>query len=436
MKESFLQFLWQYGLFNTQDLRTTEGIPLQIENRGWLNRNSGPDFQNARIRIGEQSWAGQVEIHTYSSEWLKHGHQHDAAYDNTVLHVVFQNDIEIRRRDGTTIPCLVLNTRIPAGYLRRWRELDENLSGLACAGRFQQVGEDAKLTMRHRALAERIIGKAHAIQHIASDTICHWDEILHRLIARYLGFKVNSDAMEQLATITPLKLLRHYAGNQRHLEALLFGQAGLLSGGHRDKYMKELFQEYNFIAAKHGLIPLNPVIWKFSRLRPSNFPTLRIAQLAALLHRRTDFFDELLRARHIAELKMLFYCRASAYWDNRFSFGQRGSKQSKNLGTESIHGLLVNAVIPVMVAYANHRGDCDLKERAIDFLNELPAENNLITRFWNKMGMPNACAYDSQALIGLKLLYCDKKRCLECSIGQQLLQTEEKLPVAECLSLG
>jgi len=436
MKESFLHFMWQYGLFNTQELSTTSGQPVQIENRGWLNKNSGPDFLNARIRIGEQNWAGQVEIHLHRTEWLKHGQQHDAAYDNTILHVVFQNDVEIRRRDGTLIPCLELKNRIPAGYFRRWQELDQSLSGVPCSNRFHEVDESAKLCMRHRALAERIIGKSMAIGQIATETIYHWDEILHRLIARYLGFKVNSDAMEQLAVVAPLKLLRHYAGNQKQLEAILFGQAGFLRLGHRDKYVKELFQEYDFIAAKHGLIPHNPVMWKFSRLRPANFPTIRIAQLAALLNRRIDFFDDLLKTQTLTELKQLFYCRASGYWDNRFSFGEKGLKRSKNLGQESIQGLIVNAVIPVLVAYANYRGDENLKDRAIDFLNELPPENNLITRFWEKMGMPNACAYDSQSLIGLKLLYCDKKRCLDCSIGQQLLQTEEKLPVTNCVSLG
>ena len=436
MKESFLQFLWQYGLFNAQELKTTDGIPVQIENRGWLNKNSGPDFLNARIRIGEQNWAGQVEIHIHSSEWMKHGHQHDAAYDNTILHVVFNNDMDICRRDGTRIPCVELRNRIPAGYYKRWQELDQSLSGVPCGSRFKEVDESAKLSMRHRALAERIIGKSMVIGEIATQTIYHWDEILHRLIARYLGFKVNSDAMEQLAMVAPLKLLRQYAGNQKQLEAILFGQAGLLRRGQREKYMKELFQEYDFIAAKHGLIPLNPVIWKFSRLRPANFPTIRIAQLAALLHRRIDFLDEVLKTESLEEMKKLFYCRASTYWDNRFSFGEMGLKRSKNLGQESIQGLVVNAVVPVMVAYANHRGNQELKDRAIDFLNDLPPENNLITRFWEKMGMPNVCAYDSQALIGLKLLYCDKKRCLECSIGQQLLQTEEKIHATECQSLG
>lgn len=436
MKESFLHFLWQYGLFDTSNLKTTEGQTIEIEGRGVHNRNSGPDFSEARLSINGTAWAGHVEIHVYASEWYQHGHQFDSAYDPTVLHVVYRCDRPVFRTDGSPIPCLELHNRIPAGYINRWEELSRNMSAVPCSIHNPSRYESAVLGMKHRALAERMLQKAARVISMAGDTINDWEEVLYRLIARYLGHKVNTEAMEMLATSMPLKTLRKHADNLQQMEALLFGQAGFLAGKPRDKYMKSLKSEYAYLAHKYSLNPMQPSVWKFGRLRPCNFPTVRIAQLAALLHQSGSHLYRFLQLMSASDARNMLDITASDYWNTRYSFSASGRNQPKRIGDDTVNGLLVNAVFPAMFAYSRHRGEIGQTDLVFDMLAELPPESNFITRYWQSLDFENSNAYDSQALLGLKSMYCDRRLCLNCSIGQKILRTDEpedNLPLFSCV---
>lgn len=430
MKESFLHFLWQYGLFDQSGLHTTDGRKVEIAGRGSLNRNSGPDFSEAKVKIDGTLWAGHVEMHVQASDWYRHGHQFDPAYDNAVLHVVYQDDQTVYRRDGSVLPCLELKGRIPAGYISRWQSLEQALGAVPCNELNPASRSAAVLSMKHRVLAERLLEKSERAEALAAATVEDWEEVLYRHVARYLGHKVNTEAMDTLAATLPLRLLRRHAGDLHQLEALLFGQAGFLSGRGGDKYMKSLRKEYQYLQGKYGLRPMELPWWKFGRLRPSNFPTIRIAQLAALINRSEASFSALLGMYEMAALKQFLTATASSYWDKHYRFMLEGREQPRHIGHDTICGLVLNAVIPVMFAYGRHRGDVSISDKAFDLMEKLPPENNAVTRYWEQLGFAHSSAYDSQALLGLKRMYCDKRRCLECSIGQQLLRDEEKITLA------
>jgi hypothetical protein len=427
MQEYFLHFLWQYGLFDTQNLTTTDGQAIRTDFRGVHNPNSGPDFSEARIRIGNIDWVGQVEIHIHASDWLKHNHQSDAAYDNVILHVVLHQDTDIFRTDGTLIPCLELRNRIPAGYLHTWQTLSQSLASVPCKPHNPHTFTAAAMSMKHRALAERMWQKAGRVLSMGNATQFHWEEMLYKLMARYLGRLVNGDAMESLTTAVPYALIQKYRHNPKQLQALLFGQSGLLTVAHKDDYAKQLFAEYCFLQKKHSLQPLPTSVWKFGRLRPPNFPTLRIAQLAAVLE-QSGLFHGMVEVASVAELKRFLRQKPHFYWETHYRFDYDCAQRSATAGDDTLEGLIINAILPLRFAYAQYHNDTALQEKALDLLSALPPESNKITRSWQEMGFENNNAYDSQSLLGLQQLYCEKRRCLECSIGQRLIRNEEKFP--------
>ncbi len=431
MNESFLHFIWQYGLFNHEKLETTCGKSVQIVRRGFLNTNSGPDFHEAHVIISGTEWVGNIEIHVNAAEWFEHGHQHDPAYNNTVLHVVLNGGTEAKRNDGSGLPELVLAGRIPAGHLQRWKELHGNLLSIPCAGHQPALHESAVMTMRHRTVAERITQKATKVNGLAAEMKNDWETVLFRLVCRYMGFQVNTGAMEMLSEALPFGVVRKCTHSLEQLEALFFGQAGLLNFEQRDDYMDNLRKEYNYLKKKFDLPPsLDPVIWKFGRLRPMNFPSVRIAQLAALYHTGALNFSELLDCSNVASMQKKLNNCASGYWDNHYRPGIMAANKQKTLGKDAVNGLIINAVVPVLFTYASHIQSESLRERAFDFLSSLPAEENAITRAWKVVHLRNKDAYDSQALLGLRELYCLKRRCLDCAIGQSILRNEDKLMIA------
>jgi len=427
MQEHFLHFLWQYGLFDTQNLSTTDGLAMCPDYRGVHNANSGPDFSEARIRIGNMDWVGQVEIHINASDWLKHNHQTDKAYDNVILHVVLYHDTDIFRTDGSLIPCLELRNRIPAGYLQTWQTLSQSLASVPCEPHHPHTQSAAVLSMKHRALAERMWQKAGRVLSMGNATQFHWEEMLYKLMARYLGRLVNGDAMESLTSAVPYNLVQKYRYNAQQKQALLFGQSGLLTAAHKDDYAKQLFAEYRFLQKKHNLQPLPASVWKFGRLRPPNFPTLRIAQLSAMLE-QTGLFQAMMELDSVGELKCLLRQKPHPYWETHYRFDYECAQRSATAGDDTLEGLIINAILPLRFAYAQYHNDTALQEKALDLLSALPPESNKITRSWQEMGFENNNAYDSQSLLGLQQLYCEKRRCLECSIGQRLIRNEEKFP--------
>jgi hypothetical protein len=433
MEEAFLHFIWLHGLFDTNNLKLTNGSTLVITRRGVLNSDSGPDFFNARIKIDDSEWVGNIEIHKKASDWDKHKHTSDAAYNNTILHVVYEADKEVYLQEGSMLPCLILKGRINEALHEHYQELSSTLDAIPCSRLNPIKYESEVLQMQHRALAERMILKAERVIILADELKYDWQSVFYILLARYLGMKVNSDAMEQLARFTPNLLLAKNKENSQKVESLLFGQAGMLQGKSLDNYHRELKNEYTFLAAKYSLKPMNATAWKFMRMRPANFPTLRISQLGDLIVKSSHLFSQIIEVKNSIQLAQLFEAKASDYWNTHYRFGIVSSNSQKTLGADTRDGLLINTVAPILFAYGHYHANDEMKEKAFDLLAVVKPENNKITRTMISLGFRNTTSYESQAFLGLRELYCTKKRCLECAVGMKIIRGEGKLKTADNL---
>lgn len=422
MEESFLHFIWQSGKFNHQNLQTTDGVPIQIIKRGTLNNDSGPDFFNGRIVIDNADWTGNIEIHIHASDWLKHNHTQDPAYQNTILHVVLHHDCDIALANGSILPCLELKNRIPSEMLANYQVLKTSISSIPCAPLQPAESGSASITALHRALVDRLILKAEIFLKLASEYKNDWETVFFIALARYLGNRVNDDSMEQLARSIPRNALIRMTDNPGQVEALLFGQAGMLASKPADEYQAKLKKEYNFLRKKLQLTPMSAANWKFMRMRPAGFPTVRIAQLAALIESKAHIFSKILLETEPNQLVKLFSVCASEYWNHHYRFGTLSVERPKNTGSSTLNGLLINAVAPVLFAYGVHKDSEILKEKAFDLLAAVEPESNKITREWESLGFENKSAYESQAFIGMRKLYCDNRRCTECAIGQKVIR--------------
>jgi Protein of unknown function (DUF2851) len=422
MRETFLHFLWRWRRFDASDLKTTEGQSIEILHPGEPNGHAGPDFFNARLRLGETTWAGNVEMHLRASEWAVHRHGEDRAYDNVLLHVVWEEDQPMLRPSGERIPCLELNKRVPPKLLETYQRLEHERSWIPCQAFFAHTPEIVRLSWLDRLLVERLEQKTGAIAELLEATENHWEETFYRLLARNFGLKVNADPFEALAHSLPLQVLAKHKSNLLQLEALLFGQAGLLEGPFRDNYPQVLQQEYRHLAHKYTLTPLSPAHWKFLRLRPANFPTVRIAQFAALVRQSAHLFSKILEAETVRTLENLLDARPGDYWDTRFQFDKTSVKRVKTPGRDFVHLLIINTVAPFLFHYGKTKQLPDLQNRALRLLEEIPAESNAIIDNWADLGVKPRHAYQTQALLQLKTRWCDEKRCLECGIGNAILK--------------
>ncbi len=423
MPESFLHFLWRWRRFDAHNLLTTAGQSLEILHPGEHNTHAGPDFFNARIRIGDTLWAGNVEMHLQASEWLAHRHQEDPAYDNVVLHVVLEEDRPIQRRSvGSVLPCLVLQGRIPPLLLATYQRLEHERAWIPCEGFFAATPDIIRLNWLDRVLVERLEQKTAAIADLLVTTGNHWEVAFYQLLARNFGLKVNTEPFEALARSLPLPILAKHKNNPLQVEALLFGQAGLLSGIFAEAYPQILAREYRHLAHKYGLTPLTASQWKFLRLRPANFPTIRLAQFAALVHQSAHLFSQTLETDSLRSLENLFAVQPADYWLTHYQFDKVSHPRSKLLGRDFTHLLIINTIVPFLFHYGHTKGNADFQNRALRLLEELPAEENAVLEAWAALGMPARHAYQSQALLHLKTRYCDAKRCLECGVGNFILK--------------
>lgn len=421
MQESFLHFVWQFSQFNRQDLRTTNGELVQIIRSGTLNANAGPDFSQARIQIGTVEWAGNVEIHLCSSDWLLHGHQHDAAYDNVILHVVWEADQVIHRPDGSVIPTLALQNRVDQRLLYQYQQLLENREVIPCAAQFGSVDEIYKRQALDNALLQRLRKKAAFVLEMLRANGQDWEETTYQLLARNFGFSLNGEPFGQLARAVPLKLLHKHRDNLLQMEALLFGQANFLEGA-ADEYSAALQREYTFLSKKYALpAPFSRAVWKFSRLRPANFPTVRIAHLAALLQHQQHLFSRFIGLATVEEVAQLLRLTPSAYWQTHYTFGKR-TKSVAALGKSSRENIVLNTVAPLLAAYAQAKDDYQFIEKAVALLENIPAEDNRITRIWQGLQLPIRTAFDSQASIEWYTHGCLEKKCLQCPVGTAILK--------------
>jgi len=419
MKESILHYIWQNKLFTAHGLRTTDGEYVEVIDIGKYNTDSGPDFFNAKIKIGDTLWAGNVEIHTLSSDWKKHNHQTDKAYDTVILHVVSKADEDVYRIDGERIPQLELG--YPVQIETNYNQLINEHKWVVCADKIGLVPTIFIQSWKNALLTERLEQKMNAIEKLLADTNQHWEEAFYITLARSFGFATNSQAFESLAKSLPISVLGKHKDNLFQLEALLFGQAGLLNEKATDEYAIKLKQEYDFLQTKFGLKPIDGSQWKLLRLRPDNFPHIRIAQFTALIHSSSKLFSKMVENPKIENLKNLFSCEPSVYWKTHYLFSTESKLITKKLGEQSINSILINTVVPFLFCYAYQKGNEELKSQALEILEKIPSERNVIITEWGKLGVKSESAYDSQALLQLKKQYCDEKKCLRCRIGHKVL---------------
>lgn len=425
MNESFLHYLWQFQYFDKKDLRSIEGEPISILKAGQLNSNAGPDFSDAKININGIEWAGTVEIHIKSSDWQAHQHQMDAAYENVVLHVVWENDLSIVRKDNTPIPTLELKDRVEGSLIKEYKKLVNSSGVIACEKSFIGVDELVKLSMMERALMQRLEDKANRVNELLKLNFGDWEETCYQLLSKNFGFKVNSDPFYQLARSLPYKVIQKQ-NSLLQVEALLFGQAGMLEAKTKEEYITSIFQEYRMLAQKYQLSEsrLNAAQWRFLRLRPANFPTVRIAQFASLLFTAKNIFSQLVSATSFSSLQKLLGVEQSAYWNDHYRFGKKAKGSVPAIGESSIQNIIINTVAPLLVAYGKYKDEQSYIEKAIDLLQQLPAEQNKITRTWDAIGLKVKTAFDSQSLIELYNNFCQKRQCLNCSVGVSILKSK------------
>ena len=424
MKEEFLHYLWKYSLYDPDSLLDNENKKIVVINPGEYNRDSGPDFFNARIFIGGTEWAGNVEIHTRASHFINHGHDSDHAFDNVILHVVVENDKRVFNSKGEEL--LTVEIKYNEIFYEKYLDLVNNPCVIACQNEIRKLDSFYVRHWLHSLLVERLQGKSYAITKIFSQTGNDWDETFYRILTRYFGFRVNTEPFEMLAASLPFRIIRKHADSRFQIEAMLFGTAGMLEEGLfkdavSDKYYKELIKEFRILSAKYSLVPIHGWLWKFSRLRPVNFPTVRISQLSALLSTAGGLFSKTLEAADIRQLKDLFGVAASAYWDDHYVFGKKSKTVSKNTGVQATDIFLINAVIPLIFVYGRFHDNSDVCEKALTFMEEIGPEENYVTRDWKSAGVEAESAFYTQALLQLTDEYCKKRRCLECRIGCKLI---------------
>jgi hypothetical protein len=424
MKEEFLHFLWKYNLFDTDKLLDNEGNKIEVISPGEYNHDSGPDFFNARLRIGGLEWAGNVEIHIRASDFDNHRHNTDPAFDNIILHVVAENDRIVFNSRGEEVPTASLI--FDPAVLEKYVSLVNNPFIIACQTCISELDPLYIRLWLGSLVIERLQEKSEHIMTIFSKTGNDWDETFYRLLSRCFGFRVNTEPFEMLAAALPFRIIRKHSDNIFQLEALLFGTAGLLDEGLfreavEDEYYLNLIKEYKILSSKYSLHPVHGWLWKFSRLRPANFPTVRISQLAAMLSTTGGLFSRTIDARDIKTLKSLFEVTASGYWDDHFVFGRKSRSYAKAAGSQAADILLVNAVIPVLFIYGRCRDSQEICDRAVSLLEELDPEDNSIINEWKTAGIDADSALTSQALIQLRNCYCRKRMCLDCRIGMRLI---------------
>ena len=423
MKEEFLHFIWENKLFHADSQLTEDGEPLRIVNPGRHNTHAGPDFFDARIQIGDTLWAGNIEIHLKASEWNRHGHHTDPAYRNTILHVVALSDIEVFNDLGSKIPALVI--RWPDWITRNYEMLVRSHDWIACASFLYQVDPFKIRFFLNGIVIERLTQKIDVIGKLLSETRDDWGETFYCMLARSFGLRENALPFEMLARSLPQSILAHHHDSLFQIEALLFGQAGLLGDElFGDDYYLDLRKEYRFLAMKYGLKPIAGHLWKFMRMHPGNFPTIRIAQFAALIHHSRGLFATIIEASNLEEIRQLFSLTASEYWDSHYSFNKPSVNRQKLFGDQIFRLVVINVVVPFYFLFGDNQNKLTLKDRALEILEQLPAESNRLIDRWAEAGITAENALESQALLQLQHNYCEQKKCLSCTIGHKIIVHE------------
>ena len=421
MKEDILQYIWKFQYYNNHQLTSTSGDKILVIHPGSHNVNQGPDFTEAKIKINDTLWVGNVELHINSSHWNLHNHSADENYKNIILHIVWNHDAEIKDANGNNLPTLELQSRVSNLLLEKYKQLGENGQFIACEKLPHQLRELSLTSWKQRLVAERLLLKSENIFQILSETNFHWEETFWWLIAANFGLKVNSEMFKKIAQSLPLSVLAKHKHNLIQIEAMLFGQAGLLKKDFQEKYPIMLQKEYRFYQKKYQLQPVDGELF-FLRMRPANFPTIRLAQLAMLIHNSEHLFSKIKETDSVAEVKQMFCLEANDYWHYHYIFDEKAEQKIKSLGKQMIDNVIINTIVPILFAYGLHHEEEVYKEKAIKWLEEISPEKNSITKGFESLHYSNNNAFDSQAFIQLKNAYCNKTLCLECAIGNSLLR--------------
>lgn len=421
--EQLLHYIWRFKLYGSSTFVTTDGLPVEIIDNGMINTDAGPDFFNAKIRLNDKTWAGNIEIHKKSSDWTKHKHHTDPAYDSVILHVVEKWDAAVYSSKGQEIPQIVLE--IPNEIATNYLHLLASPFIIPCSTKINSIPKIYFTQWMHALLAERLERKINNIFTILDKFNNSWDETFYVLLARNFGFGLNSEVFERLALSLPYSFIQKHSDSIFQVEALLLGQAGQLEDeAIIDDYYLQLKKEYNFLKVKYTLSNLDGFLFKSLRTRPQSFPQIRIAQLAAVLQQSRRLFSHLLAQEDVNRLRLFFHINASEYWQTHYTFGKPSSKRSKYLGDSSLDIILINTVAPILFAYGKRNDIESYCTRALNLLETIKPERNSIITNFKELGINSLNAADTQSLIQLKKEYCDKRKCLFCKIGFQILSSK------------
>ncbi len=422
MNEEFLHYIWKFKLFDQQNLRTINGETVEIVKSGTHNLDAGPDFFNAQLKVGDTLWAGNVEIHVNSSDWKKHLHQRDKSYNNIILHVVHHNDEQVCRASGECIPTLELKERIQEKVYQNYLNFKASNDWIPCEKQISITPSLIVNSALDRLLIERLERKSAYIINSLRLNNNNWEETFYQHLARNFGFKTNSEPFELLAKSLPSLSLAKHKSSLLQIEALLFGQAGLLEEHFKDKYLQTLQNEYVFLKHKLKLQPIDGHLWKFLRLRPVNFPTIRITQFANLVYNSTHLFSKTIETTQCSNLIKLMNVDVSDYWQTHYTFDRPSKSKTKHLGEDAVDNIIINTIVPFLFVYGKQKSEEKYVDRALQFLEQTAGEDNAIIKKWDRLKLPVKTAYSTQALLELKNEYCTHKRCLNCSIGNYLLK--------------
>lgn len=422
MDEEFVIYLWRHKLINFDQIVINDtNEKIQILSVGTRNSDSGPDFFNARIKIDKTIWAGNIEVHVKSSDWKKHHHKADTSYDNIILHVVYIDDTPVNRKNGERIPTIQLKGNFDNSILTKYQAFIAKTNWIPCENQIKSIDNFTRFAWLESLCIERLEQKALSIAKQLDLSQQNFSEIFYRHLCRNFGFKTNADAFELLARSLEFQILGKHINRLDQLEALLFGQAGMLNMDFSDDYPVKLKNEYEFLSKKYKLVTLDSKIWKFLRMRPSNFPTIRISQFANLLYASSGLLMNTLQLKRLNDIRDLMKVDANEYWRNHSNFDRLSKSKSTLLGSASIDLILINTIIPFTFIYGRIFKMKEAEEKALLWYEQIKPEKNSISIKFSNLGLSIKNAKQSQAVIQLKVNYCDHKRCLSCRFGHALI---------------
>ena len=423
MQEDFLHYIWKHKKIDVNNLKTTQGDQVLVTSVGQHNFNSGPDFFNAKLQIGNQLWAGNVEVHIKSSDWFLHNHEQDKAYDSVILHVVWEHDTDVFRKDNTSIPTLQLRDFTNKAVLNNYEKLfSKNGKWINCENDFALVDDFVLINWLERLYFERLERKLETIKMLLEETKNDWEAVLFIMLAKNFGLKVNGESFYSLAKSIDFSVVRKSQSNLTAIEALLFGQAGMLVDDLEIAYYLQLQKEYQFLKQKFKLKNNGVLPMQFFRLRPPNFPTIRLSQLASLYFQHKTLFSKIMEAKTLEDFHTLFKVSASSFWNSHYTFQKTSKTASKTLTKSFVDLLLINTILPIKFSYGKEKGQ-ELDSEILKIANAITSEKNSIVDAFNNLKKVSNSSLKSQALIQLKTEYCNKNKCLQCAIGNSLINS-------------